>query len=58
MFVKWWKECQEDRRHAVLHTYLTKDLSSSLILFHFHGAISDPWGTLGIVVVVRLVLIL
>lgn len=40
------------------HTYLTKDLSSLLILFYIHGAKSDPWATFGVGVVVRLVLIL
>lgn len=40
------------------HTYLAKDLSSILSPFHVHGAKGDPWGTLGVVVVVRLVLIL
>lgn len=39
-------------------TYLTKDLASFLILFHIHGAKSDPGGTFGIRVVIRLVLIL
>lgn len=43
---------------AMSHIYLTKDLPSSLVLLHIHGAKSDPWGTFGIGVVVRLVLIL
>lgn len=40
------------------HTYLTKDLCSFLILFHIHGAKSDPWATFGEGVVVRFVFIL
>lgn len=42
----------------MLCTYLTEDLTSFLTLFHIQGAKGDPWGTLGIVVVVGLVLIL
>lgn len=42
----------------LLHTYLTKDVTSFLILFNLHRAKGDPWSTLGVVVVVRLVLIL
>lgn len=45
-------------KYAKMHTCLTKDLSCSPIFLHIHGAKGGPRGTLGVVVVVRLVLIL
>lgn len=39
-------------------SYLIEDLSSFLCLFHLHGAVGNPWRSLNVVVVVRLVVIL
>lgn len=44
--------------YGVLQTYLTEDISGSLIFFHIYGAKTNPGSTFGIAVVVRLVLIL